>query len=59
MPAPAMAMSITPTITKRSAQRSASFAMRMKIANKTTPAMIKMVVNSMNGTFLRYQNRKR
>jgi hypothetical protein len=47
IPAPAIAINITPTITKRSAQRSASFAIRMKIASKTTPAMMKIVVKSM------------
>jgi hypothetical protein len=43
-PAPNIATRITPTIATLMAQRIASFAIKTKIASKTTPAMMKMVV---------------
>jgi hypothetical protein len=45
-PAPKIAIRIIPIMVSLSAQRIASRAMRTKIARITTPAMMKMVVNS-------------
>jgi hypothetical protein len=45
-PAPRIAIRITPTIVNLIAQRIASLAMRTKIARITTPAIMKIVVNS-------------
>jgi hypothetical protein len=42
--APNTATRITPTIATLIIQRTASLAIRIKIANKTTPAIMKMVV---------------
>ena len=42
-----MAMRITPTIVRRTAQRIASRVTRKKIASRMMPAMMEMVVNVM------------
>ena len=43
-PAPNRATRITPTIATLIAQRTASLAIKKKMASKTTPAIMKMVV---------------
>jgi hypothetical protein len=46
-PAPNKATRITPTIATLSSQRIASFAIKIKMNSKTTPAIMKMVVKVM------------
>ena len=46
-PAPNNATKITPTIVNLITQRTANFAIKTKIASKTTPAIMKMVVKDM------------
>jgi hypothetical protein len=46
IPAPRIAIRMTPTMVNRSAQRMASRAMRIKMASMTTPAMMKIVEKS-------------
>jgi hypothetical protein len=43
-PAPNNATRITPTIVNLITQRTANFAIKTKIASRTTPAIMKMVV---------------
>jgi hypothetical protein len=46
-PAPNKATRITPTIATLSSQRIASFAIKIKMNSKTTPAIMKIVVKVM------------
>jgi hypothetical protein len=52
IPAPAKAISTTPTIVNLIVQRMASLAIKKNIASRTTPAIRKMVVKVIDWAFV-------